>query len=354
MMTDIISRPRRRFFNLAAVTLAAAQFGTAALGAPKTRSGDLPVIRRGANTSFGALKQVNAGPLDIGYAEAGPADGPVVILLHGWPYDIHSFLDVAPLLTSQGYRVIIPHLRGHGTTTFLSHDTARNGQQSAVASDIIALMDALKIQTAIVAGFDWGARTACIIAALWPERCKALVSVSGYLIGSVEAGRMPLPPKAEYSWWYQFYFATERGRQGYEKYRRDFARLIWENASPKWHFDDATFERSAASLEIPITLPSSFTTTVGGRGWPMASRNTTTSRRDWQSARPYRCRRSPSKATPMAHRIPSPPPIAPNSLANTNTAPSPAASATTCRRKHRERLRRRSSTWENETGCVGA
>jgi pimeloyl-ACP methyl ester carboxylesterase len=250
-MTETISRPRRRFFGLAAIAVAATQFDTPAVVNAKTKTATVPAIKPGTNTSFAPLKQIDAGVLNVGYAEAGPADGPVVFLLHGWPYDIHSFLDVAPLLTSQGYRVIIPHLRGHGTTMFLSSDTVRNGQQSAVASDIIALMDALKIQTAVVAGFDWGARTACIMAALWPERCKALVSVSGYLIGSVEAGKLPLPPKAEYSWWYQFYFATERGRQGYDKYRRDFARLIWENASPKWAFDTATFDRSAASLDNP-------------------------------------------------------------------------------------------------------
>jgi pimeloyl-ACP methyl ester carboxylesterase len=252
-MTVTINARRRRLIGLAAFVIVASEFGAvepSLAKANKVGSG-ARAIKTGANTSFGPLKQVNAGPLNIGYAEAGPPDGPVVILLHGWPYDIHSFLDVAPLLTSQRYRVIIPHLRGHGTTMFLSSDTVRNGQQSALASDIIALMDALNIQTAVVAGFDWGARTACIIAALWPERCKALVSVSGYLIGSVEAGKHPLPPKAEYSWWYQFYFATERGREGYDKYRRDFARLIWENASPKWRFDAASFDRSAASLDNP-------------------------------------------------------------------------------------------------------
>jgi pimeloyl-ACP methyl ester carboxylesterase len=187
----------------------------------------------------------------LAYAEAGPADGPAVILLHGWPYDIHSFVDVAPALASAGYRVIVPHLRGYGTTRFLASETVRNGQQSVIAVDIIALMDALKIERATVGGYDWGARTANIMAALWPERCKAMVSVSGYLIGSVEANKMPLPPKAELQWWYQYYFATERGRAGYEKYRHDFAKLIWQIASPKWRFDDATFERSAASFNNP-------------------------------------------------------------------------------------------------------
>jgi pimeloyl-ACP methyl ester carboxylesterase len=197
------------------------------------------------------LKQLDAGLLNVGYAEAGPADGPVVLLLHGWPYDIHSYADVAPMLAAEGYRAIIPYLRGYGTTRFLSEDTFRNGQPSVLAVDAIALMDALDIGQAVVAGFDWGARTADIVAALWPERCRALVSVSGYLIGSQEAGKLPLPPEAELQWWYQFYFATERGRAGYEKYRRDFAKLIWRIASPKWDFDDATFARSAASFDNP-------------------------------------------------------------------------------------------------------
>ena len=189
--------------------------------------------------------------LNVGYAEAGPADGPPVALLHGWPYDIYSFVDVTPLLASAGYRVIVPYLRGYGTTRFLSSETFRNGQPSAVALDIVALMDALKIQKATLAAFDWGARTANIIAALWPERCKAIVSVSGYLIGSQQAGKMPLPPKAELQWWYQFYFATERGRAGYDKYRHDFSKLIWQLASPKWDFDDATFDRSAKAFDDP-------------------------------------------------------------------------------------------------------
>jgi pimeloyl-ACP methyl ester carboxylesterase len=203
------------------------------------------------NHSFGSLKQIDAGVLNVGYAEDGPTDGPAVILLHGWPYDIHSYVDVAPLLAEAGYRAIVPYLRGYGTTRFLSSETFRNGQQSVLAVDVIALMNALGIEKAILAGFDWGARTANVVAALWPERCKALVSVSGYLIGSPEANKMPLPPKAELQWWYQYYFATERGRAGYEEYRHDFAKLIWRIASPKWDFDDATFDRSAASLENP-------------------------------------------------------------------------------------------------------
>lgn len=199
--------------------------------------------------SFGPIKQINAGLLNVGYAEAGPSNGKPVILLHGWPYDIHSFIDVAPILAAKGYRVIVPYLRGYGSTQFLSNDTFRNGQQSALALDVIELMDALSISSAVVGGFDWGARTANIVAALWPERCKAMVSVSGYLIGSQAANRAPLPPKAELEWWYQYYFATERGRAGYEKYRREFSKLIWRLASPKWNFDDATFDRTAASFD---------------------------------------------------------------------------------------------------------
>jgi pimeloyl-ACP methyl ester carboxylesterase len=209
------------------------------------------MMRNGTSTSFGQLKQIDAGLLNVGYAEAGKSDGPAIMLLHGWPYDIHSFVDVAPRLSEKGYRVIVPYLRGYGSTRFLSSDTLRNGQPSAVALDTIALLDALKIERVILAGFDWGARTANIIAALYPERCKGHVSVSGYLIGSQAAGQMPLPPPAELQWWYQFYFATERGRAGYEKYRHDFARLIWQLASPKWDFDEATFERSAAAFDNP-------------------------------------------------------------------------------------------------------
>jgi pimeloyl-ACP methyl ester carboxylesterase len=255
-MSEEINRYRRQFFAIAAGTIAAARLGVTGLGvigsaSAQARTKPIPAIKPGTNTSFGPLKQVDAGLLNVGYAEAGPAGGPVVILLHGWPYDIHSFVDVAPLLAQAGYRVIVPYLRGYGTTRFLSSETMRSGQPSAVAVDIIALMDALGIEKATIAGFDWGARTANIMAALWPERCKAMVSVSGYLIGGQEAGRMPLPPKAELEWWYQFYFATERGRAGYEKYRHDFAKLIWQIASPKWSFDDATFDRSAAAFDNP-------------------------------------------------------------------------------------------------------
>jgi len=253
-MREPINHQRRRFVGTAATALAAAQFGMvgpAGAQSDGAKRAALPATRPGTNTSFASLKQINAGVLNVGYAEAGPANGPAVMLLHGWPYDIHTYVDVAPLLASAGYRVIVPYLRGYGTTRFLSSETARNGQQSVVAADIIALMDALKIEKATMGGCDWGARTANIMAALWPERCKALVSVSGYLIGNQEIGRMPLPPKAEFEWWYQYYFATERGRAGYEKYRREFARLIWQLASPKWAFDDATFNRSAAAFDNP-------------------------------------------------------------------------------------------------------
>jgi pimeloyl-ACP methyl ester carboxylesterase len=253
-MPHEINHHRRRFFGTAAMTIAAAQLaltGSADAQSDKATTPNATAIKPGTNTSFGPLKQIDAGVLNVGYAEAGPANGPVVILLHGWPYDIYSFVDVTPLLASAGYRVIVPYLRGYGTTRFLSSETVRNGQPSAIAVDIVALMDALKIEKAILAGFDWGARTANIIAALWPERCKAMVSVSGYLIGSREAGKMPLPPKAELQWWYQFYFSTERGRAGYEKCRHDFAKLIWQIASPKWNFDDATFDRSAAAFDNP-------------------------------------------------------------------------------------------------------
>jgi len=204
-----------------------------------------------APATFQNIKQIDAGPLNIGYVEEGPANGPVVILLHGWPYDIHSYIDVVPMLTKAGYRVIVPHLRGYGTTRFLDPNAVRNGEPAALAADTVALMDALRIDKAILAGYDWGARTADIVAALWPQRVKGLVSVSGYLIGSQEAGKQPLPPSAEQQWWYQFYFATERGRVGYEKNRHDFAKLIWQTASPQWRFDDSTFDRSAAALENP-------------------------------------------------------------------------------------------------------
>lgn len=251
-MFEPVDHSRRHFFCTTAMTLAAAKLlmiGSAV--AQSSSSATRLVAKPGSNMSFGALKQIDAGVLNVGYVEAGPAGGQAVILLHGWPYDIHSFVDVTPLLASVGYRVIVPYLRGYGTTRFLSSDTVRNGQQSAIAADTVALMDVLKIEKAIIAGYDWGARTANIVAALWPGRCKAMVSVSGYLIGNREVGKTPLPPKAELQWWYQYYFATERGRIGYDKYRHEFAKLIWQLASPQWAFDDATFNRSAVALNNP-------------------------------------------------------------------------------------------------------
>lgn len=252
-MKNNINLGRRRFLSMAAITFAAAELGGVSLLKAETLKEVIPAKNktRLVVNSFEQIKQVKAGVLDVGYAEVGPANGRVVILIHGWPYDIHSFTEAATLLAAKGFRVIVPHLRGHGSTRFLSADTPRNGQQSAIAVDIIDLMDALKIDKAIIGGFDWGARTANIMAALWPERCEALVSVSGYLIGSQKGNAAPLPPKAELSWWYQFYFATERGEKGYEANRHDFAKLIWQTASPQWQFDDAEFERSAASLNNP-------------------------------------------------------------------------------------------------------
>ena len=234
---------RRKLLGMAAVAFAAAELGLAR----KAKGEAAP----GSDGSALLLKQIDAGVLNVEYVDAGTLSGPVVILLHGWPYDIHAFAEVTPNLVAAGYRVIVPHLRGYGATRFLSQDAPRNGQQAALASDVVALMDALGIGAAILAGFDWGARTACIVAALWPNRCRALVSVSGYLIGNQEAGKAPLPPRAELSWWYQFYFATPRGRAGYEANRRDFARLIWRTASPEWRFDEATFARSAPAFDNP-------------------------------------------------------------------------------------------------------
>jgi pimeloyl-ACP methyl ester carboxylesterase len=250
-ISEAIDHNRRRFFGTAAMTFVAAQFGM--FRSANAQAGTTnPEAGHGSHTSFAPLKQINAGLLNVGYAEDGPADGPAVILLHGWPYDIYSFVDVAPLLASKGYRLIVPYLRGNGSTSFLSNTTMRNGQQSAVAVDIIALMDALKIRTAIVAGFDWGARTAAAMAALWPERCKAIVSVSGYLIGNPAIAKVaPLPPKPAFAFWYRYYFTTEAGQAGYAKYLHDFNKLIWQTASPKWNLDDATYDRSAASFKNP-------------------------------------------------------------------------------------------------------
>jgi pimeloyl-ACP methyl ester carboxylesterase len=236
---------RRDFTHI--VGLAAAGATVAGIASAPAATADRPA----GHTSFRTIKQVDAGVLNIGYAEDGPADGPPVILLHGWPYDIHSYVDVAPILADRGFRVIVPYLRGYGSTTFLSDTEVRNGQQAAIASDVIALMDALDIPRAIIGGFDWGARSADVVAALWPERCKALVAVSGYIIVNLAANLLPLPPKAEYGWWYQYYFATDRGVQGYRDNTRDFNELIWRNASPTWSFDDATYGRSAAAFANP-------------------------------------------------------------------------------------------------------
>jgi pimeloyl-ACP methyl ester carboxylesterase len=240
-----IDHGRRSFLTRAAMAAAATGLTSGAPARATETAANAPP------TSLGPIKQIDAGALSVGYAEVGPADGSPVILLHGWPYDIHTYADVAPLLAAKGHRVIVPHLRGYGTTRFLSSGTMRNAQQSALAADIVALMDALGLDRAVIGGCDWGARTANIIAALFPERCAALVSVSGYLIGNPQLGMTPLPPKAELQWWYQFYFATERGRAGYAAHTREFARLIWELASPRWRFDDATFERSAKALDNP-------------------------------------------------------------------------------------------------------
>ncbi|MCA1404008.1 alpha/beta hydrolase [Ensifer sp. IC3342] len=251
-MAEEINQARRHLVRMAALAVGAAQFGMTSIAqAQPVSKVRIPATAPQTSTGFASLKQIDAGVLNVGYAELGASDAPVVILLHGWPYDIHTYVDVAPLLAAAGYRVIVPYLRGYGTTRFLSPDTPRNGQQSAIAVDIIDLMNALGIEKAVIAGCDWGARTANIIAALWPERCRALVSVSGYLIGSRDLNKKPLPPKAELAWWYQFYFATDRGRAGYEQNRAEFASLIWQLASPKWNFDDATFNRSAAAFENP-------------------------------------------------------------------------------------------------------
>jgi pimeloyl-ACP methyl ester carboxylesterase len=249
-MAEEINTHRRRFCNTATHTLALAPFAVVGLTDVEADSAVRSIPSR-RSAALGPLRQIHAGDLNVGYVEIGPSEGRAVVLLHGWPYDIHSFAEVAPALGAKGYRVIVPYLRGYGTTRFLSNETTRNAQQSALAVDVIALMDALRIDKAIVAGFDWGARTANIVAALWPDRCKAMVSVSGYLIGSREANKKPLPPEAELAWWYQFYFATERGRAGYAANRRDFARLIWKLGSPTWNFDDATFDRSAAAFDNP-------------------------------------------------------------------------------------------------------
>jgi pimeloyl-ACP methyl ester carboxylesterase len=251
-MSEEINQPRRKLLGVTAMGLAVAPFVASAQALAQTNT-PTNVMKRAATShgSFGQIKRVDAGVLSIAYAEAGPADGPPVLLLHGWPYDIHSFVDVAPILAEAGYRVLIPYVRGYGETRFLSDDTPRNAQPAAVATDAINFLDALKIKKVLVAGFDWGGRTANLMAFLWPERCKALVSVSGYLVGSQEALENPLPPSAEFPWWYLFYFSTDRGKAGYAKYTKDFNRLIWQLASPKWAFDDAIFDRTAKAFDNP-------------------------------------------------------------------------------------------------------
>jgi pimeloyl-ACP methyl ester carboxylesterase len=335
-MSEEINHDRRRLIGAAVLTIAAAELAT--IASADAQSGKVRPIKPGMNTSFGSLKQIDAGVLNVGYAEAGPANGPPVILLHGWPYDIYSYVDVAPLLASAGYHVYVPYLRGYGSTRFLSSEAFRNGQPSAVAVDIIAFMDALKIEKATIAGFDWGARTANVIAALWPERCKAMVSVSQ------ESGKMPLPPKAELQWWYQFYLATERGREGYDKYRHDFAKLIWQLASPNWNFDDATFERSAASFDNPDHV----SIVIHNYRWRLALADGEPKYADLDK----RLAAGPVvtvptitwKAMPMAPLIRSPLHMRRSSLASTRTAPSRAASGTICLRKLRRPLRKPWST----------
>ena len=346
-MSDEINHQRRRLVSTAAMALAAAPFAfnsaTAAEPA-RAKPAALRTVKPGTNTSFASLKQIDAGLLNVGYAEAGPADGPVIILLHGWPYDIYSFVDVTPALAAEGYRVIVPYLRGYGTTRFLSEATSRNGQPSAIAVDIIALMDALKIEKATVAGFDWGARTADIMAALWPERCRALVSVSGYLIGNQAAGKNPLPPSAELQWWYQFYFATERGREGYDKYRREFSKLIWQLASPKWKFDDATFERSAKAFDNPDHVAIVIHNYRWRLGLAEGEAKYDEIEAKLANGPGSRCRPSPWRATPTARRTRSLRLTQNSSPANIRTGPSRAASGTIFRRKPLKPLPKRSST----------
>ena len=298
-------------------------------------AGKATTAAAGDAKAFGPVQQIAAGVLDVGYVDIGPPGGRAVLLLHGWPYDIHSYADVAPPLAAAGYRVLVPYLRGYGVTRFLSDDAPRNGQQSVLAVDAIALMDALGVDEAIVGGFDWGARTANVMAALWPERCRAMVSVSGYLIGSQAAGEAPLPPAAEQAWWYQYYFATERGRAGYEAHRHDFARLIRRTASPAWRFDDATFERSAAAFDNPDHVAIVIHNYRWRLGSPLANRGSTCSSSGSRHSRRSPCRRSRSRATRTMRRTPNPPPTPRGSRASTCTGHSPVASATTCRKRRR-------------------
>ena len=322
---DDINQDRRRLFGTAAMAVAAAQLGITGRAEAQRMEAKIPAIKPGTHTSFALLKQIDAGVLNVGYAEAGPADGLPVILLHGWPYDIYSFVDVTPALASAGYRVIVPFLRGYGTTHFLSNDTVRNGQPAAIAVDTIAFMDALKIEKAVLAGFDWGARTVNIVSALWPERCKATVSVSGYLIGSQQAGKMPLPPSAELQWWYQFYFATDRGRTGYDNTGTTFQSSSGSSRRRNGH---SMMPRSTAVRRLsttPITSPSSYTIIAGDSVWQTARRNTTIWKGGLPKARSSRCRLLPLKAMPTAHHIRSPVPMRRNSQADMSTGPSRAA-----------------------------
>jgi pimeloyl-ACP methyl ester carboxylesterase len=301
-------------------------------------------VSASVRTSFGTVAQVDAGVLNVGYVDAGPAEGPAVLLLHGWPYDIHSYQEVTPRLAAAGHRVVVPYLRGYGTTRFLSEATARNGEQAALAVDAVALLDALEIETAVVAGFDWGARSADILAALWPDRVRGLVSVSGYLIGSQAAGQVPLAPAAELQWWYQYYFATERGRAGYEKYRRAFARLIWHTASPQWSFDDATFQRSAASFDNPDHVAIVIHNYRWRLGLAEGEPSTATSRTGSPRAPRSRCPRSRSRAMPTGRRIRSRAPTRRSSRGRIHTGPSAAAWGTTSPRRRRGRSRTQSAS----------
>ena len=346
-MSQSVSQQRRRFLGIAGGILAVSRLGfigSAQAQAQAQTKAALPAVKAGSHTTIGPVKQINAGVLDTGYVEMGPASGPAVILLHGWPYDVHSYADVAPALAEAGYRVIVPHLRGYGTTRFLASDTMRSGQPVAVAADIIALMDALKIEKAVLGGYDWGARTANIMAVLWPERCKAMVSVSGYLIGSQAAGKMPLPPKAELQWWYQFYFATERGREGYAKNRHDFNKLIWQLASPQWKFDDVTYDRSATAFENPDHVD----IVIHNYRWRLGLAEGEAKYDAFEKT----LAQAPVIAIPTitmegdatARRIRSPGPMPRSSPGITSIASCPAASATTWRRKRRRPSRRPSST----------
>ena len=341
--SEQIDYDRRRLFGVAALSVAAAELGMTSAARAQTKTSSLPAIKPGTNSSFGPLKQIDAGVLNVGYAEAGPANGAPVILLHGWPYDIHAYAAGLPRCSlPRAYRVLIPYLRGYGTTQFRSAATPRNGEQAAFAVDAIALMDALRIQKAVIAGFDWGARTADMLAALWPERCKALVSVSGYLIGREESEKEPLPQRPSCNGGTDIIrHGTRPGRLRQIPPR--FSKLIWQLASPKWGFDDATFDRTAAAFDNPDHVDIVITITAGGSGWPKAKRNMMR----WSPGFPRRrspCPPSPWRAMPMARRIPPPAPMPGNSRAHTSTASSPAASAIICRRRRRRPSRRQSST----------